>query len=48
MDEYDAMIELLGDDYLHGITCLEVRLDSQLVVSQLNGYYQVTPPTLLC
>ena len=31
--EYRAIIELLWDDFLHGITQLEVRLDSQLVVS---------------
>ena len=34
--EYRAIIELLWDGLSHGITQLEVRLDSQLVVSQLN------------
>ena len=33
MVEYNAVIELLRDASLHDITCLEVRLDSQLVVS---------------
>ena len=31
----------------HGITQLEVRLDSQLVVSQLNRAYQVWNPILI-
>ena len=31
--EYRAVIELLWDALSHGITQLEVRLDSQLVVS---------------
>ena len=39
--EYRAVIELLWDALSRGITQLEVRLDSQLVVSQLNGVYQV-------
>ena len=39
--EYRAVIELLWDALSHGITQLEVRLDSQLVVSQLNRAYQV-------
>ena len=34
--KYRAVIELLWDSLSHGITQLEVRLDSQLVVSQLN------------
>ena len=34
MVEYSVVIELLRD-VLHGISCMEVRLDSQLVVSQL-------------
>ena len=37
--EYMAVIELLWDVVSCGITQLEVRLDSQLVVSQLNGAY---------
>ena len=39
--EYKAVIELLWDALSRGITQLEVRLDSQLVVSQLNRAYQV-------
>ena len=46
--EYKVVIELLWDVVLRGITRLEVRLDSQLVLSQLNGDYQVQNPTLLC
>ena len=34
--EYRAVIEILWDALSHGITQLEVILDSQLVVSQLN------------
>ena len=34
--EYRAVIELLWDALSHGITQLEVRLDSQLVVFELN------------
>ena len=34
--EYRAVIELLWDALSRGITQLEVRIDSQLVVSQLN------------
>ena len=45
---YRAFIELLWDALSRGITQLEVRLDSQLVVSQLNRAYQVWNPTLLC
>ena len=37
--EYRVFIELVWDASSHGITHLEVRLDSQLVVSQLNGDY---------
>ena len=37
--EYRAFIELLWDSLSCGITQLEVRLDSQLVVSQLNRAY---------
>ena len=39
--EYMEFIELLWDSILHGITLLEVKLESQLVNSQLNGDYQV-------
>ena len=45
--EYSIIIELLRDDILHGILSLEVRLHSELVVSQLNGLYHVRDPTLL-
>ena len=45
--EYRAVIELLWDALSRGITQLEVRLDSQLVVSQLNRVYQVRKPILL-
>ena len=41
MAEYMDFIELIWDDSSCGITCLEVRLESQLVVSQLNGDYHV-------
>ena len=42
-----AIIELLWDALSRGITQLEVRLDSQLVVSKLNRAYQVQNPILL-
>ena len=45
--EYSAIIELLWDAISHGVLSLEVRLDSELVVSQLNGLYHVRDPTLL-
>ena len=45
--EYSTVIELLRDAILHGVLSLEVRLDSDLVVSQLNGLYHVRDPTLL-
>ena len=45
--EYRVVIELLWDALSRGITQLEVRLDSQLVVSQLNRAYQVWNPILL-
>ena len=45
--EYSVVIELLQDAISHGILSLEVRLDSELVVSQLNGLYHVRDPTLL-
>jgi ribonuclease HI len=37
--EYSVVIELLRDAISHGVRSLEVRLDSQLVVSQLNVRY---------
>jgi ribonuclease HI len=45
--KYSVIIELLCDSISHGIHSLEVRLDSQLVVCQLNGSYRVLDPTLL-
>ena len=45
--EYRAVIELLWDALSRGITQLEVKLDSQLVVSQLNRAYQVRSLILL-
>ena len=45
--EYRAIIELLWDVVSRGITKLEVRLESQLVVFQLNQAYQVWSPILL-
>ena len=45
--KYRDVIELLWDSLSHGITWLEVILDSQLMVSLLNGAYQVQNPTLL-
>lgn len=45
--EYTAMIELRCDAISNGILCLEVRLDSQLVVMQLNGEYHVHDPVML-
>ena len=47
VEECRAVIELLWDSLSCGITQLEFKLDSQLVVSQLNGAYQVRNPTLL-
>ena len=45
--EYSAVIELLHDAISHVTHSLKVCLDSQLVVSQLNGLYNVRDPTLL-
>ena len=45
--EYSVVIELLRDAIFNGILSLEVRLDLELVVSQLNGLYHVRDPTLL-
>ena len=41
------VIELLRDAISHGVLSLEVRLDSDLVVSQLNGLYHVRDSKLL-
>jgi ribonuclease HI len=45
--KYSIVIEILRDAISHGIHSLEVRLDSQLVVCQLNDSYHVRDPTLL-
>ena len=45
--EYRVVIVLLWDVLSRGISQLEVRLDAQLVASQLSGAYQVWNPTLL-
>jgi ribonuclease HI len=45
--EYSAVIELLVDALHHDIDHLIVKLDSQLVVSQLNGIYSIRNPMLL-
>jgi ribonuclease HI len=45
--EYIVVIEILRDVISHGIHSLEVRLDSQLVVRQVNGRYRMRDPTLL-
>ena len=39
--KYSVVIELLRDAISHGVLSLEVCIDSQLVVSQLNGLYHV-------
>ena len=41
VSKYMPVIELLWDAILHGITLLKFILDSQLIVSQINGDYQV-------
>ena len=45
--EYSVIIELLHDAISHGVHSLELHLDSQLVVSKLNGLYCIRDPTLL-
>ena len=45
--EYSVVIELLQDVISHGVLSLEVRLDSQLVVSQLNDSYCIRDLVLL-
>jgi ribonuclease HI len=44
--EYSTLIEFLRDALSHDISHLRVYLDTQLVVSQLNGVYRVYDPTL--
>ena len=45
--EYQAAIGLMSEVLSSGITHLIVHLDSQLVVSQLNGIYSIRDPSLL-
>ena len=45
--EYSVIIELLQDAISHGVLFLEVHLDSELVVSQLNGLYCIRDLILL-
>ena len=45
-DEYDAVRGLLADALFHRILHLHVRLDSLLLVRQLNGIYHVHNPVL--
>jgi ribonuclease HI len=45
--EYSVIIEILRDALSHDIRCLHMFLDSQLVVSQLNGLYQIHDSILL-
>ena len=45
--EYQAAIGLMTEALSSGITHLIVHLDSQLVVSQLNGIYSIRDPSLL-
>ena len=41
------MIKLLRDAISHGIRSLEVGIESQLMVSQLNGVYRIRDQNLL-
>ena len=45
--EYSAVIELLSESISFGIQSLIVRLDSKLVVLQLNRVYTIRNPVLL-
>ena len=45
--KYSAIIKLLRDSISHGVLSLKVCLDSQLVVSQINGLYHIRDMTLL-
>lgn len=44
--DYSAVIELLDDVISHGICCIGIRLDSKLVVLQLNNVYSIRSPTM--
>ena len=45
--EYSAVIELLSESISFGIRSLIVRLDSELIVLQLNRVYAIRNPVLL-
>ena len=45
--EYSAVIELLSEAIALGISELIVKLDSQLIVLQLNGQYSIRNPQIL-
>jgi ribonuclease HI len=45
--KYNIVIEILRDSIAHGNLCLQVYLDSQLVVLKINGQYHVHDPMLL-
>ena len=45
--EYSAVIELLSKSISFGIRSLIVRIDSELVVLQLNRVYAIINPVLL-
>ena len=45
--EYSAMIDLLSESISFGIRSLIVRLDSELVVLQLNRVYAIRNPVFL-
>eukprot|EP00253_Pinus_taeda_P004610 PITA_04610 len=45
--EYNAVIELLSESISFGIRILIVRLDSELIVLQLNRVYAIRNPMLL-
>lgn len=45
--EYSAVVELLYDVISHGIHCLVVTLDSQLMVLQVTNIYSHRSPTIL-
>ena len=47
VSEYSSMIKLLHHAISHGVLSLEVHLDSQLVVSHLNGLHCIRDSTLL-
>ena len=44
--EYSTVIEILRDVISNGVRYFEVRLDSYLVASQLNGMYCTMDPRL--